>query len=39
MLANDLGIDLQAAVGDKLATNARRYPVSKTQGRAEKAPH
>ena len=39
MLANDLGIDLEAAVGDKLAANARRYPVSEHRGRAEKASH
>lgn len=38
MLANDLEIDLQDAITDKLGKNALRYPVDKVRGRADKAP-
>jgi dCTP diphosphatase len=35
-LANDLGVDLDAAVQRKLALNAVRYPVNKSRGSAVK---
>ena len=39
MLSHDLGIDLPAAVEDKLVQNAERYPPSEYRGSADKAPH
>jgi len=35
-LAEDLGIDLEQAVLDKLEENARKYPVEKSKGKSEK---
>lgn len=35
-LAQVLGVDLDAAVRDKLAANARKYPVDKARGNATK---
>lgn len=35
-LTNDLGIDIDAVVQNKLALNARRYPVEKSRGKAVK---
>ena len=35
-LANDLGIDLEAAVAKKLEINGRRYPIEKAKGTARK---
>lgn len=35
-LANDLGIDVEAAVARKLELNGRRYPVEKAKGTARK---
>ena len=34
--ANVTGIDLAAAIETKMAANARKYPVEKARGRAEK---
>lgn len=34
--ANIAGIDLAAAIGRKLEANARKYPVEKARGRADK---
>ena len=34
--ANIAGIDLSAAIESKLASNARKYPVEKAKGRADK---
>jgi NTP pyrophosphatase (non-canonical NTP hydrolase) len=36
LLADDLGIDLAAALEQKLAKDAQKYPVEKSRGRAEK---
>jgi NTP pyrophosphatase (non-canonical NTP hydrolase) len=36
-LADVLGVDLDAAVRDKLRRNAERYPVEQARGRARKA--
>jgi NTP pyrophosphatase (non-canonical NTP hydrolase) len=36
LLANDLGVDLPDALERKLAKDARKYPVEKSRGRAEK---
>lgn len=36
LLASDLGVDLGAALEQKLAKDARKYPVEKSRGRAEK---
>jgi NTP pyrophosphatase (non-canonical NTP hydrolase) len=38
-LANDLDLDLEAVIRDKLAKNAERYSVDEYRGRADKAPH
>lgn len=35
-LADTLGIDLAAAAWDKIAINARKYPVAKARGHARK---
>ena len=35
-LANDLGVDLDAAVQRKLGLNALRYPIEKSRGSAAK---
>jgi dCTP diphosphatase len=35
-LADNLGIDLVAAIHDKMDANARKYPVEKAKGRSEK---
>ena len=35
-LANDLGIDLEHAVTEKLEINSRRYPIEKAKGNARK---
>ena len=35
-LVYDLGIDLEAAVGRKLAMNAAKYPVARAKGSARK---
>ncbi|HKB56258.1 MAG TPA: nucleotide pyrophosphohydrolase [Lacunisphaera sp.] len=34
--ANICGIDLAAAIGAKMAANAKKYPVEKSRGRADK---
>jgi NTP pyrophosphatase (non-canonical NTP hydrolase) len=39
LLAHDLGINLQEAVGEKIAKNERRYTVDQYRGIAEKADH
>ena len=36
LLASDLGVDLAAALEQKLAKDAEKYPVEKSRGRAEK---
>ena len=36
-LADELGVDLAAAARDKLAANARRYPVDTTRGSSQKS--
>jgi dCTP diphosphatase len=36
LLANDLGVDLGAALEQKLAKDAQKYPVEKSRGRADK---
>ena len=36
LLADALGLDLSDAVARKLETNARKYPVAKSRGRARK---
>lgn len=36
LLSHDLGIDLAAAVKDKIRQNELRYPVGKSRGRADK---
>ena len=36
LLANDLGVDLPAALEQKLLKDAEKYPVEKSRGRAEK---
>lgn len=38
-LAHDLDVDLPAAILEKLADNARRYPPAQYRGRSDKAPH
>lgn len=38
MLSDALGLDLDAAIGEKIAANAARYPVEATRGSAEKRP-
>lgn len=35
-LCHDLGIDLNAAIETKIAKNAKKYPVEKVKGRADK---
>ncbi len=35
-LSHDLGIDLERAVLDKLAENAKKYPADKARGRSDK---
>ena len=35
-LADELGVDLVAAAGEKVATNAFRYPVAKARGTSRK---
>ena len=35
-MAHDLGIDLEQAVLDKLAENAKKYPVEQAKGRSDK---
>lgn len=35
-LVTDLGIDLEQAVAEKLASNAQRYPVERAKGSAKK---
>lgn len=35
-LADELGVDLVAAAGEKIATNAVRYPVAKARGTSRK---
>ncbi|MFA4972880.1 MAG: nucleotide pyrophosphohydrolase [bacterium] len=35
-LAHDLNISVEGAVADKLAKNAKKYPVDKCYGRADK---
>jgi NTP pyrophosphatase (non-canonical NTP hydrolase) len=39
MLAHDLGIDLPAALAEKIASNEKRYPVDQHKGVAWKADH
>jgi dCTP diphosphatase len=34
--ANITGLDIAAAIGSKMAANAKKYPVEKSRGRAEK---
>lgn len=36
LLASDLGVNLAAALEQKLAKDAQKYPVEKSRGRAEK---
>jgi NTP pyrophosphatase (non-canonical NTP hydrolase) len=36
LLANDLGVDLPQALEQKLIKDAKKYPVEKSRGRAEK---
>ncbi|HXJ19436.1 MAG TPA: MazG-like family protein [Polyangia bacterium] len=36
LLCDRIGVDLAAAVADKLAVNAGRYPVESSRGRAER---
>lgn len=36
LLASDLGVDLGAALAQKLDKDAQKYPVEKSRGRAEK---
>jgi len=36
LLANDLGIDMYAAIDSKMKKNAERYPVEKCRGKATK---
>ena len=36
LLANDLSVDLPAALEQKLVKDAEKYPVEKSRGRAEK---
>ncbi len=36
LMAHDLKIDLRGALEEKLAVNARKYPVSKAKGRSAK---
>ena len=36
LLANDLGVDLGDALEQKLVKDAKKYPVEKSKGRAEK---
>ncbi|MBS0374212.1 MAG: nucleotide pyrophosphohydrolase [Proteobacteria bacterium] len=36
-LADELGVDLLAAAHDKLASNARRYPVESARGSSRKS--
>ncbi|MFQ3573556.1 MAG: nucleotide pyrophosphohydrolase, partial [Thermodesulfovibrionales bacterium] len=36
ILSNDLGIDLENAIKDKIEKNKTKYPVEKSKGRAEK---
>ena len=36
LLASDLGVDLAAALEQKLAKDAQKYPLEKSRGRAEK---
>lgn len=36
LLANDLDVDLAEALEQKLAKDAKKYPVEKSKGRAEK---
>ncbi len=38
-LAHDLGIDLDAAVSQKLQINGQRYPVATSKGTAKKHDH
>ena len=35
-LCHDLGIDLSAAVSNKIDSNALKYPADKSRGRSEK---
>jgi hypothetical protein len=34
--ANSTGLDIAAAIETKMAANAKKYPVEKAKGRAEK---
>jgi NTP pyrophosphatase (non-canonical NTP hydrolase) len=36
LLCDRIGLDLPAAIADKLAANAARYPVATSRGRAER---
>jgi dCTP diphosphatase len=36
LLADRLGVDVDATIGDKLAENERKYPVEKARGRSAK---
>lgn len=36
LLSDRIGLDLAAAVSDKIARNAERYPVAVSRGRAER---
>ena len=36
MLCDAVGVDLEHAISDKLAKNARKYPIDKAYGRREK---
>src|SRR6185369_1186888 len=36
LLCDRIGLDLPAAITDKLARNAARYPVDRSRGRAER---
>jgi NTP pyrophosphatase (non-canonical NTP hydrolase) len=36
LLCDRIGVDLETAVAEKLAANAKRYPVERSRGRAER---
>lgn len=38
LLCDRIGVDLRAAITDKLAVNGRRYPVEQSRGKSERPP-
>jgi dCTP diphosphatase len=38
LLCDRIGVDLTAAITDKLAVNRRRYPADQSRGKAERPP-